>query len=66
MDKFQIEDIVLKWDARNKDKGKHDKFENLWKGPFKIATYQGKNALLLKEMDGEDCLGRPVNSWLLK
>jgi len=25
-DKFQIEDIVLKWDARNEDKGKHRKF----------------------------------------
>jgi len=25
-DKFQIEDIVLRWDARNEDKGKHDKF----------------------------------------
>ena len=28
-DKFHIEDIVLKWDARNEDKGKHKKFENL-------------------------------------
>jgi len=40
-EKFQIEDIVLKWDARNKEKGKHGKFENLWNGPFRIAIYRG-------------------------
>ena len=32
-DDFQIDDVVLRWDARNEDKGKHDKFDNLWKGP---------------------------------
>eukprot|EP00253_Pinus_taeda_P016379 PITA_16379 len=30
---FKIGDVVLRWDARNKDKDKHGKFENLWKGP---------------------------------
>jgi len=40
-DKFKIEDIVLWWDARNEDKGKHDKFENLWKGPYRIDAYRG-------------------------
>ena len=49
-DKFQLEEVVLKWDARNEDKGKHGKFENLWKGPFNIAAYRGQNAFLLKEM----------------
>jgi hypothetical protein len=29
-------DLVLKWDAPKKDKGKHGKFEALWIGPFKI------------------------------
>ena len=65
-DKFQLDDVVLKWDARNEEKGKHDKFENLCKGPFKIATYRGQNAFLLKEMNGEDCPGGPVNGRLLK
>ena len=37
-DDFQIDDVVLKWDARNEDKWKHDKFDNLWKGPYKIAA----------------------------
>ena len=31
-EKFQLDDIVLKWDARNEDKRKHGKFYNLWKG----------------------------------
>eukprot|EP00253_Pinus_taeda_P024642 PITA_24642 len=42
VDKFQVDDVVLKWDARNEEKGKHGKFENLWKGPFKIAAYRGR------------------------
>eukprot|EP00253_Pinus_taeda_P011353 PITA_11353 len=29
VDKFQVDDVVLKWDARNEEKGKHGKFENL-------------------------------------
>ena len=65
-DTFQLDDVVLKWDARNEEKGKHNKFENLWKVPFKIAAYWGQNAFLLKEMNGEDCPGGPVNGRLLK
>ena len=65
-DKFQLDEVVLKWDARNEDKGKHGKFENMWKGPFKIAAYRGQNAFLLKEMNGDDCPGGPINGRLLK
>ena len=65
-DKFQLDDMVLKWDARNEEKGKHDKFENLWKVPFKIGAYRGQNAFLLKEMNEEDCSGGPINGQLLK
>eukprot|EP00253_Pinus_taeda_P018289 PITA_18289 len=32
-DTFQLDEVVLRWDARHEDKGKHGKFENLWKGP---------------------------------
>eukprot|EP00253_Pinus_taeda_P025418 PITA_25418 len=66
VDKFQVDDVVLKWDARNEEKGKHDKFENLWKGPFKIAAYRGQNAFLMKEISGEDCPGGLINGRLLK
>ena len=65
-DRFQLDDVVLKWDVRNEEKGKHDKFENLWKGPFKIAAYRGQNAFLPKEVNREDCLGGPINGQLLK
>ena len=65
-DEFQIDDVVLRWDARNEDKGKHGKFDNLWKGPYKIAAYRGPNAFLLKEMNGDECLGGSVNGRLLK
>eukprot|EP00253_Pinus_taeda_P025485 PITA_25485 len=41
VDKFQLEDVTLRWDSWNEDKGKHGKFENLRKGPYKIATYRG-------------------------
>eukprot|EP00253_Pinus_taeda_P012197 PITA_12197 len=66
VDKFQLDDVVMKWDARNEEKGKHNKFENLWKGPFKIVAYRGQNAFLLKETNGEDCPGGPINGRLLK
>ena len=29
-DAFKVDDLVLKWDARNEDKGKHGKFNHLW------------------------------------
>eukprot|EP00253_Pinus_taeda_P008782 PITA_08782 len=65
-DKFQLDDVVLKWDARNKENGKHGKLKNLWKGPFKTVAYRGYNAFLMKEMNGDDCPGGPVNGRLLK
>ena len=33
---FYIGDKVLRWDSRREDKGKHEKFDFLWKGPFII------------------------------
>jgi hypothetical protein len=29
VDDFKVDDLVLKWDARNEDKGKHGKFDHL-------------------------------------
>ena len=40
-DDFNIDDVVLRWDARNEDKVKHRKFDHLWKGPFNIAASRG-------------------------
>ena len=33
-----IGDKVLKWDSRREDKGKHGKFDSLWRGPFVIQA----------------------------
>ena len=45
---FQIGNVVLKWDSRREEKGKHGKFENLWKGPYIIHAERGHNAFFLK------------------
>jgi len=49
-----------------KTKEKHGKLENLWKGPYKIAVYHGQNTFLLKEMNGDEYPGGPINGRLLK
>ena len=56
----------MRWDARHEDKGKHGIFENLWKGPYKIAAYRGQNAFLLKEMNGDEYPGGTINGRMLK
>ena len=66
VEKFQLDDVVLRWDARNEDKGKHGKLDNLWKGPYRISAYRGQNAFLLSEMDGQDFPVGAVNGRLLK
>lgn len=43
-DYFQLDDLVLKYDSRNEDKEKHGKFDHLWKGPYKVAAFQGNNS----------------------
>jgi hypothetical protein len=53
---FQINDLVLRWDARIEEKGKNSKFENLWKGPYKVATYHGNNAFFLEDLNGENAM----------
>ena len=53
VDNFQIGDLVLKWDVGFEDKGKHGKFDHLWKGTFKIASYHGNNAYILQSMSEE-------------
>jgi hypothetical protein len=65
-DYFELGDIVLKWDSRNEDKGKHGKFDNLWKGPYIIQAYRGNNTFLLKDSEGVDLPGGPINGRMLK
>jgi len=53
-DDFNMGDKVLKLDSRREDKGKHGKFENLWKGPYIISVFRGNNAFFFKELDGTE------------
>eukprot|EP00253_Pinus_taeda_P018245 PITA_18245 len=48
---FWLGSKVLRWDARREDKGKHAKFEFMWKGPYIISTVQGNNIYFLKSLD---------------
>ena len=65
-DDFELGDLVLKWDSRNEDKGKHEKFDSLWKGPYTIQAFKGNNAFFLKNNDGTDLPGGLVNGRMLK
>ena len=63
---FWLGDLVLRWDVRNEDKGKHKKFDNLWTGYFRIGTHRGNNAYFLEELNGECVSWGPVNDSFLK
>ena len=63
---FKIGDKVLKWDSRREDKGKHGKFDNLWRGPYLIQSTIGNNAFFLQELNGAGYFGGPVNGMVLK
>ena len=51
--KFKKGHLVLRWDTRREDKGKHAKFDNLWFGPFKIVEVKGNNTFILHNLEGE-------------
>ena len=63
---FFISNKVLKWDSRREDKGKHGKFDFLWKGPFIIQAVQGNNTFFLKSLDESNNDEGPVNGRMLK
>ena len=46
----------------HEENGKHGKFDYLWKGPYKIVAFRGKNAYILEEMEGGLVLGGLVNT----
>jgi hypothetical protein len=66
VDDFKLGDLVLKWDARNEDKGKHMKFDHLWLGPFEIATFCGRNAYMIQNSNGDVVGDGLVNGRFLK
>jgi hypothetical protein len=42
-------DLVLKWESRKEDAGKHGKFDHLWFRPFKIAVAEGRKLILTRK-----------------
>ena len=63
---FSNNDMVLLWDRRNEKPGNHGKFDSLWKRPYKIEAFGGKNAFFLKDLTKEALPGGPVNGKILK
>jgi len=63
---FHVGNKVLRWDSRREDKGKHAKFDFLWKGPFVISAVQGNNTYFLKSLEGSAAEKGPVNGRMLK
>ncbi|XP_057827312.2 uncharacterized protein LOC131038778 [Cryptomeria japonica] len=51
--KFEANELVLLWNARAQDKGKHGKFEAIWLGPFVIAERHGEDSYFLTNLNGE-------------
>ena len=63
---FQVDDLVLRWDVRRQDRGKHGKFDNLWFGPFKVFVVLDNNTFLLDNLKDNHSVGGPVNGHFLK
>ena len=57
---FSIGDMVLRWDARKEQKGKHGKFDNLWFGLFLVSNFLENNTFFLQTLEGKE-LSSPVN-----
>ena len=54
---FKIDYLVVKWDTRFEEKGKHGKFDHLWNGPYRIVVYHGNNTFILQNLEGHDVVG---------
>ena len=63
---FQENDLVLRWDIRREDQGKHGKFDNMWFGSFRIAQVLENNTFLLKHLDDDQQAGGPIDGHYLQ
>jgi hypothetical protein len=57
---------MLEWDALRQDRGKHNKFDALWIGPFKIYEVFSNNTYKLQDLEGKEFFNGPVNGHFLK
>ena len=62
---FREGDLVLKWDSRREENGKHGTFDKLWFGPLAIVEVKDNNTFVLQNLEGiySTC---PVNGRFLK
>ena len=63
-EEFQIDDLVLNWDAPKEDK--HGKFNHMWVGPYVIASHRRENEFILEYPNGVYLESNPVNGRYLK
>ena len=63
--KFKLEDLVLLWNARQEDKGKHGNFEPIWLGPYLIHENWGEDSYFIREIS-RDIMVLPVHGQFLK
>jgi hypothetical protein len=62
---FLPRDLVLKWESRREDVGKHGKFDHFRFVPYKIVVVKGRNSFSLQSLSGE-ILKVPINGRYLK
>ena len=63
--KFENGDLVLMWNSRIEDKGKHGKFDPIWLGRYLIENAWGKDSYIIKDMF-DNILELPVHGQFLK
>lgn len=63
--KYDIHDLVLVWNARGQDKGKHGKFEALWLVPYMVGEKNTEDSYFLLDMNGK-IQELPVHGQFLK
>ena len=63
--KFEDGDLVLMWNARIEDKGKHGKFDPIWLGHYMIENAWGEDSYILKDLL-DNILELPVHGQFLK
>ena len=52
--KFEVGDLVLKWDHPDDEKGKHTKFQHLWIGSYQIAKKLSPSTYKLQYLQGQE------------
>lgn len=49
---FKEGDLILRWNSRKEEKGKHGKFDNIWFGLLAISEVKGNKNFVLHNLEG--------------